>query len=157
MPGRSTRSSVGEVGVLLEDLDAVAVVEEVRGDGRADAAASGDDDAHQGTLASRSSSSREGVAEDDELHHVVLLADERRDVDAGLVAPHDRGDLDAPGVLELVEVPARPVVGQDPLDEEEACRWRRATRRESSSGMSQRSTWVVVQVTVATVGMPSRW
>ena len=48
---------LGVVGVLLEDLHAVAVVEEVRGDGRADAPAASDHDAHQGTFARWSSSS----------------------------------------------------------------------------------------------------
>ena len=96
------------------------------------------------------------VVEHGEVQHVALLADEVARVEARHARAGDGHDAEASRLLELAE--RRPAQASG---SERSTRESRPVGSDqsptSTSGSSRRRTWSMVQVTVATVGMPRRW
>ena len=96
------------------------------------------------------------VVEHGEVQDVALLADELTRVEARLAGAADRDDGQASGCSSSFSGRPAHESGND-----RSTRLRRPLAsvhsRTSSSGSSRRRTWSIVQVTVATVGMPRRW
>ena len=105
---------------------------------------------------SRRSSSTDGLFQHGQVQHVAFLADEVGDVESGHAGPGDGHEVDPAGHAEIAQRLARPRLGQDV-----ARRGRDgpgvAPLPTDRLGQEPAHTWSMVHVTVATVGMPSRW
>ena len=116
-----------QLGVLLEDEHLVAVGVQVRGDGGADAPGAGDGDLHCPTVLGAALGAgqhvvelAQRVVEHGDVQDVALLADQLAAVEAGHAGAGHRHEAQAPGLLDLAEGPAGPVVGQRAVDQGEA-------------------------------------
>ena len=96
------------------------------------------------------------VVEHGEVQHVALLAHQVPGVEPGHARRVTTTRLSSPGLLDVAEGRPAQFSGS-----ERSTRVRRPLASDqsptSSSGSRRRRTWSMVQVTVATVGMPSRW